>query len=48
MAESVWRRIESAHWVQRTIALGLIQKELVKRISVDTGTLARWQRGERE
>jgi transcriptional regulator with XRE-family HTH domain len=34
--------------VQRRVALGLSQKEAAKRIGVDPGTLAKWERGERE
>jgi DNA-binding XRE family transcriptional regulator len=37
-----------AQLVQRRTALGLTQKELAKRLGVDPGTLARWERGERE
>jgi transcriptional regulator with XRE-family HTH domain len=34
--------------VQRRTALGLSQKEAAKRMGVDPGTLAKWERGERE
>jgi len=34
--------------VQRRTILGLSQKESAKRLGVDPGTLARWERGERE
>jgi transcriptional regulator with XRE-family HTH domain len=34
--------------VCRRTALGLSQKDAAKRIGIDPGTLARWERGERE
>jgi transcriptional regulator with XRE-family HTH domain len=37
-----------AQLVLRRTALGSSQKEAAKRIGVDPGTLARWERGERE
>jgi transcriptional regulator with XRE-family HTH domain len=34
--------------VRRQTTLGLSQQESARRIGVDPGTLARWERGERE
>ena len=43
---------EAGGWGQRIVrqqaSLGMTQKESARRLGVDQGTLARWERGERE
>jgi len=43
---------EASGWGERLVRqrtnLGLSQKEAAKRLGVDAGTLARWERGDRE
>jgi transcriptional regulator with XRE-family HTH domain len=42
------KNVMAEQLVRKRTALGMTQKNSAKRIGVDQGTLAKWERGERE